>query len=79
MCSFVIKCRKYEGGNEMGYKRFSIAEEVEEMLRRAEDREYNNKSDMYNILKQIKSEWRGKYYAERAQYLLETEFKEFNP
>ena len=63
----------------MGYKIFSNEEEVEEMLRRAEDRDYSNKSDMYNILVQIKSEWRGKYYSERAKYLIDTEFAEFNP
>lgn len=61
----------------MGYKRFSTTEEVEEMLRRAEDREYNNKSDMYNILIQIASEWGGTYYSERATYLMVTEFSEY--
>lgn len=61
----------------MGYKRFSTTEEVEEMLRRAEDREYNNKATMFNMLVQIKSEWEGTYYAERAQYLMLTEFIEF--
>lgn len=61
----------------MGYKRFSQTDEVDEILRRAEDREYTNKSDMYNILVQIKSEWEGTYYAERALYLIITEFREY--
>ncbi len=61
----------------MGYKRFSNLEEVEEMLRRAEDREYDSKATMYGILVQIKGDWRGTYYAERAQYLINTEFSEY--
>lgn len=60
------------------YKVYSKTEEVEEMLRRAEDREYDNKATMYNILVQIKNDWRGTYYAERAQYLISTEFSEFD-
>ena len=63
----------------MGYKRFSAGNEVEEMLRMAEDKDYDNKADMYNILVQITGEYRGKYYAERSQYLIDTEFEEFNP
>lgn len=63
----------------MGYKRFSTTEEVEEMLRRAEDREYSSKAGMFNILVQISSEWGGTYYAERAIYLMITEFPEFMP
>lgn len=61
----------------MGYKKFRTWEEVEEMLRRAEDREYDNKATMYGILVQIRGEWQGTYYAERAQYLIDTEFKEY--
>lgn len=60
------------------YKAYSDSAEVEEMLRRAEDREYGSKATMYSILVQIKSEWRGTYYAERAQYLINTEFSEFS-
>ncbi len=61
----------------MDYKRFSDKAEVEEMLQRAKDGEYSSKAGMYNILVQIKSEWRGTRYAEMAQYLINIEFSEF--
>lgn len=59
------------------YKVYSDTAEVEEMLTRAEDGEYSSKSTMYSILVQIINDWKGTYYAERALYLIITEFSEY--
>ena len=60
----------------MGYKRFSDIDEAEDMIRRAEDGEYNNRSTMYNILVQIKSEWKDKHCGKRAQELIDELFSD---
>ena len=48
------------------------------MFERVETRDYSSKASMFNMLVQIKSEWRGTFYAEKAERLIESEFSEFN-
>lgn len=60
----------------MGYKRFKNIDEAEEMIRRAEDGEYNSRETMYSTLVQIKSEWRDTHCGERAQELINELFSD---
>lgn len=62
----------------MEYKKFSNAAKVEDVFERVETRDYSSKASMFNMLVQIKSEWRGTFYAEKAERLIESEFSEFN-
>lgn len=60
----------------MGYKRFSNIDEAEEIIKQAEDGDYKSRETMYNMLVQIKSEWRGYHCAERAQELIDELFSD---
>lgn len=61
----------------MGYKRFSNSAEVEETLEKVEDGRYSSRATVYSELVQIKSEWRGTHYAERAESLIKELFRDF--